>query len=148
MEAFGQWVIAGPREPSVIPSSQFSKAKSPARLIVRVLAAAAMSTASLGNHAHLLPPSWTATVTQWLAEDTPSLDYGGFVVGESEEEAVLWGKAAVHIRSALNLLLCPANINTIRVLRASLPACLSSTRYSNRSVAREVQPVMLFSHQS
>lgn len=28
----------------------------------------------------------------WLAEDTPSFDYGGFVVGEAEREAYLLGK--------------------------------------------------------
>jgi nicotinate-nucleotide pyrophosphorylase (carboxylating) len=54
-------------------------------------------TPPLGSPAHLLPPSWTATVTQWLAEDTPSFDYGGFVVGESDEEAVLLGKAVVRL---------------------------------------------------
>ncbi|GAA5985083.1 hypothetical protein JCM11641_006352 [Rhodosporidiobolus odoratus] len=48
---------------------------------------------ALGNYAHLLPPSWKSIITTWLAEDTPSLDYGGFVVGEGEEEATLWGKS-------------------------------------------------------
>ncbi|KAI5477613.1 hypothetical protein MNV49_006100 [Pseudohyphozyma bogoriensis] len=47
----------------------------------------------LGNYAHLLPPSWKAIITSWLAEDTPSFDYGGFVVGEGVEEAILWGKS-------------------------------------------------------
>lgn len=41
---------------------------------------------------HLLPPSWKTQVTAWLAEDTPSFDYGGFVVGEVEREAFLLGK--------------------------------------------------------
>ncbi|BGP24754.1 nicotinate-nucleotide pyrophosphorylase [Rhodotorula toruloides] len=49
--------------------------------------------APLGTYAHLLPPSWKAVITSWLAEDTPSFDYGGFVVGEGEEEATLWGKS-------------------------------------------------------
>ncbi|GAA96662.1 uncharacterized protein L969DRAFT_97018 [Mixia osmundae IAM 14324] len=49
--------------------------------------------AKLGDLAHLLPPSWRAIITSWLAEDTPSFDYGGFVVGESEEEAILYGKS-------------------------------------------------------
>ena len=31
-----------------------------------------------------------------LSEDTPSFDYGGFVVGESEEDAVLFGKQSVR----------------------------------------------------
>ncbi|GAA6009037.1 hypothetical protein JCM11491_005722 [Sporobolomyces phaffii] len=47
----------------------------------------------LGNYAHLLPPSWKSVITSWLAEDTPSFDYGGFVVGEGLEEAFLWGKS-------------------------------------------------------
>ncbi|GAA5996588.1 nicotinate-nucleotide diphosphorylase (carboxylating) [Rhodotorula paludigena] len=49
--------------------------------------------APLGTYAHLLPPSWKAVITAWLAEDTPSFDYGGFVVGETLEEATLWGKS-------------------------------------------------------
>ncbi|BGP16265.1 hypothetical protein JCM10213_007709 [Rhodosporidiobolus nylandii] len=47
----------------------------------------------LGDYAHLLPPSWKGVISAWLAEDTPSFDYGGFVVGEGEEEATLWGKS-------------------------------------------------------
>ncbi|GFZ45104.1 Nicotinate-nucleotide pyrophosphorylase [carboxylating], partial [Saitozyma sp. JCM 24511] len=45
------------------------------------------------NLAHLLPPSWRAEVQRWFAEDTPSFDWAGFVVGEEEQEAVLWGKS-------------------------------------------------------
>lgn len=41
---------------------------------------------------HLLPPSWKPQVTAWLQEDTPSFDYGGFVVGEAQREAFLLGK--------------------------------------------------------
>jgi len=48
--------------------------------------------ASSPSFAHLLPPSWKPQVTAWLAEDTPSFDYGGFVVGEAEREAFLFGK--------------------------------------------------------
>lgn len=47
-----------------------------------------------GNPAHLLPPSWKTQVTAWLAEDTPSFDYAGFVVGETSRTATLWGKSA------------------------------------------------------
>lgn len=46
-----------------------------------------------GAAAHLLPPSWRTQVTAWLAEDTPSFDYGGFVVGEVERTATLWAKS-------------------------------------------------------
>ncbi|WVQ85342.1 nicotinate-nucleotide diphosphorylase (carboxylating) [Cryptococcus sp. DSM 104549] len=45
------------------------------------------------NLAHLLPPSWTADVQRWFAEDTPSFDWAGFVVGEEVQEAFLWGKS-------------------------------------------------------
>ena len=41
---------------------------------------------SLDNFAHLLPPSWKTQITTWLQEDTPSFDYGGFVVGEAQRE--------------------------------------------------------------
>jgi nicotinate-nucleotide pyrophosphorylase (carboxylating) len=44
------------------------------------------------RYEHLLPPSWTSQVIAWLAEDTPSFDYAGFVVGEVEREAFLFGK--------------------------------------------------------
>lgn len=47
------------------------------------------------NLAHLLPPSWSAEVQRWFAEDTPSFDWAGFVVGEEEQEAILWGKSGV-----------------------------------------------------
>ncbi|KAM0750335.1 nicotinate-nucleotide diphosphorylase [Meredithblackwellia eburnea MCA 4105] len=47
----------------------------------------------LGRYSDLLPPSWKSVITQWLAEDTPSFDFGGFVVGQGEEQAILWGKS-------------------------------------------------------
>ncbi|KAG7449003.1 nicotinate-nucleotide diphosphorylase [Guyanagaster necrorhizus] len=49
----------------------------------------------LDSYEHLLPPSWKPQVTAWLAEDTPSFDYGGYVVGEVEQEAFLFGKGRV-----------------------------------------------------
>jgi len=41
---------------------------------------------------HLLPLSWKSQVVSWLAEDAPSFDYGGYVVGEVYREAFLFGK--------------------------------------------------------
>jgi len=41
---------------------------------------------------HLLPSSWKVQVVTWLAEDTPSFDYAGYVVGEALREAFLFGK--------------------------------------------------------
>lgn len=46
------------------------------------------------NFAHLLPTqgTWKQDVSRWLAEDTPSFDIGGFVVGDDEKTATLWCK--------------------------------------------------------
>lgn len=44
---------------------------------------------------HLLPPNWKTKVTEWLQEDIPSFDYGGYVVGEKETTAILFGKSQV-----------------------------------------------------
>ena len=41
----------------------------------------------------LHPVSLHEQVRHWLAEDTPSFDYGGFVVGDSEETALLLCKS-------------------------------------------------------
>ncbi|KAF4619642.1 hypothetical protein D9613_005112 [Agrocybe pediades] len=46
------------------------------------------------SYEHLLPPSWKQQITSWLAEDTPSFDYGGYVVGEVQREAYLFGKGS------------------------------------------------------
>ncbi|KAK8174982.1 nicotinate-nucleotide pyrophosphorylase-like protein [Phyllosticta citrichinensis] len=46
-----------------------------------------------GKVAHLLPQSYKRMVSEWLEEDTPSFDYGGFVVGEDMAEARLLGKS-------------------------------------------------------
>ncbi|KAL4945313.1 hypothetical protein BDV06DRAFT_184947 [Aspergillus oleicola] len=48
---------------------------------------------SHGDLRHLLPTSYKRLISEWLEEDCPSLDYGGFVVGESEGEAKLLGKS-------------------------------------------------------
>lgn len=49
-----------------------------------------------GNVAHLLPPTYKRLISSWLEEDTPSMDYGGFVVGEEAAEAQLFGKSEVY----------------------------------------------------
>ncbi|OWF52161.1 nicotinate-nucleotide pyrophosphorylase [carboxylating]-like [Mizuhopecten yessoensis] len=47
------------------------------------------------NLAHILHPvTLQHMVREWLKEDTPNFDYGGFVVGEKEETAVLLMKSA------------------------------------------------------
>ncbi|KAF8325198.1 nicotinate-nucleotide diphosphorylase [Cantharellus anzutake] len=45
--------------------------------------------------AHILPPSWKEQVIGWLKEDTPSFDWGGYVVGEVHREAYLFGKGKI-----------------------------------------------------
>lgn len=48
----------------------------------------------VGDLSHVLPAAWKSQVTAWLAEDTPSFDYGGFVVGDGPSTATLWGKSS------------------------------------------------------
>jgi len=52
-----------------------------------------MADACSNIHFLLHPVSLRQHIQQWLAEDTPSFDYGGFVVGETEETAVLLCKS-------------------------------------------------------
>ena len=47
-----------------------------------------------GSVAHVLPQTYKRMVSEWLEEDCPSFDYGGFVVGESMAEAKLLGKTS------------------------------------------------------
>lgn len=46
-----------------------------------------------GSLANLLPSHWKTQITAWLAEDTPSFDYGGFVVGDGQRTATLYAKS-------------------------------------------------------
>jgi len=55
-----------------------------------------MTTTNVGNLECLLPPSWKTSITEWIREDTPSFDYGGYVVGDSDEVAILYGKSKVY----------------------------------------------------
>ena len=50
-----------------------------------------------GAVAHLLPLTYKRMVAEWLEEDCPSFDYGGFVVGEKLAEANLLGKSPVSL---------------------------------------------------
>uniref|UniRef100_A0A6U4F908 Nicotinate-nucleotide pyrophosphorylase [carboxylating] n=1 Tax=Phaeomonas parva TaxID=124430 RepID=A0A6U4F908_9STRA len=43
--------------------------------------------------AHVLPLHWKSEVAGWLQDDMPSLDIGGFVVGEERRTAHLYGKS-------------------------------------------------------
>jgi nicotinate-nucleotide pyrophosphorylase (carboxylating) len=46
-----------------------------------------------GNPADLLPVHFKTQITTWLHEDTPSFDYGGFVVGDAPRTATLYCKS-------------------------------------------------------
>lgn len=46
-----------------------------------------------GSLENLLPSHWKTQITTWLAEDTPSFDYGGFVVGDGARTATLYAKS-------------------------------------------------------
>lgn len=48
---------------------------------------------NMAHYSDLLATNYKALVSQYLAEDVPSFDYGGYVVGEEEQEAVLYMKA-------------------------------------------------------
>ena len=50
-----------------------------------------------GKPAHLLPQTYKRMISEWLEEDTPTFDYGGFVVGDEMAEAKLLGKSAVGL---------------------------------------------------
>jgi hypothetical protein len=83
-----------------------------------------------GKVAHLLPLTYKRYVSEWLEEDTPSFDYGGFVVGEEQSEAKLLGKSEV------------SEIETGQRGKAdgdrvSLLVFHSLTRYSSNWTARE-----------
>ena len=54
-----------------------------------------------GNPAHLLPSGYKRQIAAWLEEDTPSFDYGGFVVGDDPAEARLLAKSEVHTKHFL-----------------------------------------------
>ncbi|OBZ87137.1 Nicotinate-nucleotide pyrophosphorylase [carboxylating] [Choanephora cucurbitarum] len=44
-------------------------------------------------YSHLLATNYKDIIAQYLAEDVPSFDYGGYVVGEKEQTAILYCKA-------------------------------------------------------
>ncbi|KAF2629875.1 nicotinate-nucleotide diphosphorylase [Macroventuria anomochaeta] len=81
-----------------------------------------------GKVAHLLPLTYKRYVADWLEEDTPSFDYGGFVVGEEQSEAKLLGKSEVRSQfpRVRNLLLGE------RVALNTLARCSGIATKSNR----------------
>ncbi|KAF2121990.1 Quinolinate phosphoribosyl transferase [Lophiotrema nucula] len=86
-----------------------------------------------GTVAHLLPQTYKRLVSEWLEEDTPSFDYGGFVVGEELSEAKLLGKSPVRKlllgeRVALNTL---ARCSGVATKSARLLKLLRDAGYKN-----------------
>lgn len=78
--------------------------------------------ATYGDPRHLLPGNYKRLITNWLEEDCPSLDYGGFVVGESEGEAWLLGKSKVFPpRSLSRVFLHPSSKLTYPGSRCRCP---------------------------
>lgn len=82
-----------------------------------------------GKVAHLLPLTYKRYVSEWLEEDTPSFDYGGFVVGEEQSEAKLLGKSEVRSQAQ--------RIFKADGSRVLLLVFHSLTKYSSSWVARE-----------
>ncbi|KAF2679093.1 nicotinate-nucleotide diphosphorylase [Lentithecium fluviatile CBS 122367] len=85
-----------------------------------------------GFVAHLLPNTYKRLVSEWLEEDTPSFDYGGFVVGEEISEAKLLGKSehCATVRGPVRNLLLGE-----RVALNTLARCSGIATKSNRVLA-------------
>lgn len=51
------------------------------------------------DFAHALPSQgkWKEDISRWLAEDVPSFDIGGYVVGDDVKTATLWCKQSVSL---------------------------------------------------
>lgn len=46
----------------------------------------------LTDYSCLLTDNWEKKIDQWLDEDVPSFDFGGFIVGNEIKIAALWAK--------------------------------------------------------
>lgn len=82
-----------------------------------------------GDLRHLLPGNYKRLIADWLEEDCPSFDYGGFVVGESEGEARLLGKSEVttttlHLPETIHTNI---TFNTSRVFSQASPSSTKSS---------------------
>jgi len=75
------------------PPSMFLQPATPNEPLVRPADKMAEGAPAHGAVAHLLPPAYKRHISEWLEEDTPTFDYGGFVVGEQVSEARLLGKS-------------------------------------------------------
>ena len=80
-----------------------------------------------GAVAHLLPQNYERMVSEWLEEDCPSFDFGGFVVGEAPAEARLLGKSTVglYLLTLQSVLACRGFLYLSAVLAS--PAQISTS---------------------
>ncbi|KAJ1678713.1 nicotinate-nucleotide diphosphorylase (carboxylating) [Spiromyces aspiralis] len=58
------------------------------------MSARAKTKVPTATFAHLIPTNFSSAISAWLAEDTPSFDVGGYVVGEAPKTAVLYCKSS------------------------------------------------------
>ena len=47
----------------------------------------------MADYSTLLPPAWKDKVATWLKDDTPKVDWGGFIVGNEQMTASILGKS-------------------------------------------------------
>lgn len=52
---------------------------------------------STSDYKNLIPTSFKDDITSWIKDDVPPFDYGGYVVGETPEVAILYGKSPVNL---------------------------------------------------
>jgi len=99
-------------------------------------AAAAAAPTPAAQWAALLPPAWQDHVTRWIAEDAPSFDYGGFVVGTKQDTAFLLGKAPVRPATTHDLSWLPASSPLPAAVRwdERLIGCAGGTAVRGRGV--------------
>lgn len=125
--------------PQISPTSDYYI---PPIFLRTILLHALTMAASHGDLRHLLPVNYKRQITDWLEEDCPSLDYGGFVVGESEGEARLLGKSQVSQILCERLVATQGDFHIHNVIytniihRVSSLVFPSSTRSSPSSAAR------------
>lgn len=81
----------------------------------------------MAQYAHLLATNYKQLIADYLAEDVPSFDYGGYVVGEDEQVAILYCKAEGVVAGVpffdevFKQLDCRYNLNFIFISRLIFP---------------------------
>lgn len=81
----------------------------------------------MAQYAHLLATNYKQLIADYLAEDVPSFDYGGYVVGEDEQVAILYCKAEGVVAGVpffdevFKQLDCRYNLNFLFISRSIYP---------------------------